>query len=153
VKVTTRDSCYARQMSTINLYILSICCRSDWTARGVRSEALTEVVATPSQNRAIFESDGVVDTTRDSRNAAGSINRNEVVVVPAPSNYAAIFQSNTAEITTRDSRNAAIGRVRNGALTLVVATPSQNRAIFQSDGVSMTCCNSGNPRFRSIRDN
>ena len=41
-----------------------------------RNGALTVVVATPSQNGAIFESDGVCATTRDSSNAAIGRGRN-----------------------------------------------------------------------------
>ena len=53
-----------------------------------RNVALTvDDVVTPSQNRAIFKSDGVLETTRDSRNAAIGRSRNGAltVVVPTPS--------------------------------------------------------------------
>ena len=74
-----------------------------------RNGALTVVVATPSQNRAIFQSDGVGGPTRDSRNAAIGRVRNVAftVAVVTPSQNRAIFQSDGVGATTRNSRNAA----------------------------------------------
>ena len=86
---------------------------------------MTVEVVTPSQNRAIFQSDGVVITPCDSRNAAIGRGRNGAltIVVVTPSQNRAIFQSDGVVVTARDSRNAAIGRGRNVALIVVVITP------------------------------
>ena len=65
----------------------------------VRNVAFTILVVTPSQNRAIFQSDDVVGPTRDSRNAAIGRGRNVAltVVVETPN-------QNTSSIRQRNRR-------------------------------------------------
>ena len=65
-----------------------------------RNGALTVVVATPSQNRAIFQSDGVGGPTRDSRNAALGRGRNGALTVPV------IPQAVTKPLMSADARDA-----------------------------------------------
>ena len=70
---------------------------------------MTVAVAAPSQNPAIFQSDVVPATTRDSSNPASSSSRNIALacgVAPLSQNRASICKSGGVPFTTRNGSNA-----------------------------------------------